>query len=419
MLTSMKMSLKPGTVLATIQFSMVLLLLTSCGQKPGPGGPGEPLGAPTGPIPYKTAEVYSGPATMFYSYPATIEGEQNVEIRPKVDGFVQKIFIDEGTTVRKGQPLFQLRNPQYEAAVRSAAASVKIAEADVQTAEMDVEKVRPLVERKIISDYELKSKEYALNSKKASLASARADLVNAKVNVGYTYLTSPSNGVIGTIPYKVGSLVSSTSANPLTTVYNTSNIYVYFSLNEKQLLEFSRTVKGKTLKDKIATMPEVSLILADGTEYPAKGRIVTAGGLISTETGSVSFRANFPNTMGLIRSGSSAMLKVPVNMEDALLIPQNATYDMQGKKFVYTLSAKDSTVNTGVQVSANPIGNLYLVESGLKKGDKVVVEGVGNLKPGTAIKPLPTNTDSLYADAGKPAKGSTTQKQAIAAHTKL
>jgi membrane fusion protein (multidrug efflux system) len=395
----MKMSITTNRVLLIFQLSTTLAVLTSCGGKPAAGGPG--AGGPTGPAPYKSAEVYSGPATMFYSYPATVQGEQNVEIRPKVDGFIQNIFVDEGATVHKGQPLFELRNPQYEAAVRSAVAAVKIAEADVQTAEMDVEKVRPLVERKIISDYELQSKQYALNSKKASLASAQAELVNAKVNVGYTYLTSPSNGVIGTIPYKVGSLVSSASANPLTTVYNTNNIYVYFSLNEKQLLEFSRTVKGTTLKEKLATMSDVSLILADGTEYPEKGRIVTASGLISTETGSVSFRANFPNKIGLIRSGSSATIKIPVQMENALLIPQNATYDMQGQKFVYTLSDKDSTVNTGVSVSANPIGNLYLVESGLKKGDKLVVEGVGNLKPGMAIKPLLSNADSLYADAGK------------------
>lgn len=407
----MKMSIKTNTILLIFQFSIGLVALTSCGGRPAAGGPGAGgPGGPTGPAPYKSAEVYAGPATIFYSFPATIEGEQNVEIRPKVDGFIQKIFVDEGATVHKGQPLFELRNPQYEAAVRTAAAAVKIAEADVQTAEMDVEKVRPLVERKIISDYELKSKQYTLNSKKASLASAQADLVNAKVNVGYTYLTSPSNGVIGSIPYKVGSLVSSTSANPLTTVYNTNNIYVYFSLNEKQLLEFSRTVKGTTIKEKLATMADVSLILADGTEYPAKGRVVTASGLISTETGSVSFRANFPNTLGLIRSGSSATIKIPVNMENALLIPQNATYDMQGQKFVYTLSGKDSTVNTGIRVSANPIGNLYVVESGLKKGDKLVVEGVGNLKPGMAIKPLPANTDSLYAAASKPVTTTTSHK---------
>ncbi len=254
--------------------AMLLIVLAGCGSKQ-PETQGKP-GGPQGPPAYKVAAVYSGSATMYYNFPATIQGEQDVEIRPKVDGFIQKIFVNEGATVYKGQPLFQLRNPQYEAAVRSADAAVKIAEADVQTAEMDVEKVRPLVERNIISDYELKSKEYFLKSRRASLASATAALVNAKVNVGYTYLTSPSDGVIGTIPYKVGSLVSGASPDPLTTVYNTKNIYAYFSLNETQLLDLIRTVKGKSIENKLATMEDVTLMLADGTEYPIKGRMVTA-----------------------------------------------------------------------------------------------------------------------------------------------
>jgi membrane fusion protein (multidrug efflux system) len=343
---------------------------------------------------------------MYNSYPATIQGEQDIDIRPKVDGFIEQIFVQEGAVVHKGQPLFKLRNPQYDAALRTAVANVKIAEADVNTAEMNVEKVKPLVDKNIISDYELKSDQFTLQSKQASLASAKADLLNAQVNEGYTFLTSPADGVISTIPYKVGTLITSTSTNPLTTVYNTKNIYAYFSLNEKQLLDFLKVTKGKTLKDKLATMADVSLVLADGTEYAIKGRITTVSGLISTGTGSASFRADFENPLGLIRSGSSATIKIPVNMENAILIPQIATYDLQGKKFVYSLSAKDSTVNTPLQLSDNTIGNLYVVQSGLKAGDKIVIEGVANLKPGMAIKPIPANADTLYAAAKYTAKDS-------------
>jgi membrane fusion protein (multidrug efflux system) len=399
----------------TAFMALVLMpvLFTAChsGSKPGagPGGAGGP-GGPTGPAPYKTADVYSGPATMYYSYPATIQGEQDIDIRPKVDGFIEKIFVKEGAMVKKGQPLFKLKNLQYDAALRSAEASVKIAEADVQTAEMNVEKVKPLVDQKIISDYELKSDEYTLNSKNASLASAKADLLTAQVNEGYTLLTSPADGVISTIPYKVGSLITSASTNPLTTVYNTKSIYAYFSLSEKQLLEFLKTVKGKTLKDKLATMADVSLVLADGTEYAVKGRITTVSGLISTETGSARFRADFENPIGLIRSGNSATIKIPVNLDTAILIPQIATYDLQGKKFVYAVSDKDSTLNTPVQLSDNTIGNLYVVQSGLKTGDKIVIEGVANLKPGMAIKPIPANTDTLYAAAKHAAKDSLKHK---------
>jgi membrane fusion protein (multidrug efflux system) len=393
--------------------SILPLLFAAChsGAKPGAGkdGPGGP-GGPAGPAPYKTALVYTGPATMYYSFPATIQGQQDIDIRPKVDGFVEKIFVQEGAVVHKGQPLFQLRNPQYDAALRSAAANVKIAEADVNTAQMNVEKVKPLVDKKIISDYELKSDEFTLQSKQGSLASAKADLLNAKVNEGYTFLTSPADGVISTIPYKVGSLITSTSTNPLTTVYNTKSIYAYFSLNEKQLLSFLKTVKGKTLKDKLATIADVSLVLADGTEYAVKGRITTVSGLISTETGSATFRADFGNPRGLIRSGNSATIKIPVNVDTAILIPQIATYDLQGKKFVYALSGKDSTLNTPVQLSDNTIGDLYMVQSGLKAGDKIVIEGVANLKPGMAIKPIQVNSDTLYAAAKHTAKDSLTHK---------
>jgi membrane fusion protein (multidrug efflux system) len=384
--------LKNKNFLIALVSALFLFYACNSGRKPSPAGP-------AGPLPYKMATVYTGPATMYFNFPATIQGEQDIEIRPKVDGFIDKIYVDEGATVHKGQPLFKLKNLQYEAAVRNAAAAVKIAEADVNTAEMNVEKVRPLVEKNIISNYELQSDEFTLQSKKASLASAKADLLNAEVNVSYTFLTSPTDGVISTIPYKVGTLITSASANPLTTVYNTKNIFVYFSLNEKQMFEFLKAVKGKTLKDKLASREDVSLVLADGTEYPVKGRIVTASGLVSTETGSITFRANFSNPTGLIRSGNSATIKIPIKMDTAMLIPQNATYDLQGKKFVFTVDKKDSVVNTPVQLSQNTIGDLFIVQSGLRPGDRIVVEGVSTLKPGMAIRPVQANADSLYAQA--------------------
>ena len=392
---------KRATAFTGMLFAM-LMLITSCksGGKGAPGGPGGagPGGPPQGPMPYKTAPVYYGTATMEYQFPATIQGEQNVEIRPKVDGFVQKIFVDEGAVVRKGQPLFQLNNPQYEQAVRSAAAAVKIAEADVNAAQMDVDKVRPLVEKEIISKYELQSNQYTLQSREASLASAQADLVNARVNVGYTYITSPSDGIIGTIPYKQGSLVSSASGSPLTTVYNTKNIYAYFAINEKQLLNFSRQVKGTTLQNKLATTQDVILMLADGSQYNQKGRITTATGLINTGTGSANFRATFPNAQSLLRSGGSAIIKLPVPVDSAILIPQAATFDQQGKKFVYKLVTQDSVASVAIDVDEITVGDLYIVKKGLSKGDQIVVDGVGSLHGPAKIKPVPAPKDSLYAD---------------------
>jgi membrane fusion protein, multidrug efflux system len=386
-------------------FVMLLLfpfLFSACNN-----GAAKPTAGPVGsaghtsPKLYKVSAPYAGPATIYYSYPTTIQGEQDIDIRPKVDGFIDKIYVEEGAIVHKGQPLFRLKNLMYEASRRSALAAIRVAEANVLTDEMNLEKDRPLVDQKIISDYQLKADEYNLMSVRASLASAKADLITAQENLDYLFLTSPSDGVISAIPYKVGSLITSTSPSPLTTVYNTKKLYAYFSLNEKQLLVFLKMTKGKTLKDKLANMADVSLILADGTPYSQKGRIVSVSGLINTQTGSATFRADFPNALGVIRSGSSATIKIPVHLDTALLIPQNATYETQGNKFVFTVSKKDSTLATAVSVSENSIGDLFLVETGLKKGDKVVVEDVGNLKAGTAIKPVPSNSDSLYAAATK------------------
>ncbi len=392
---------KRATAFPGLLFVM-LIAITSCksGGKGAPGGPGGaagPGGPPQGPMPYKIAPVYDGAATIEYTFPATIQGQQNVEIRPKMDGFIEKIYVDEGAVVHKGQPLFKLSNPQYDEAVRSARAAVNIAEADVNAAQMDVDKVRPLVEKNIISKYELQSNDFTLQSKQASLSSAKADLVNAQVNVGYLYITSPANGIIGTIPYKQGSLVNSSSANPLTTVYNTSKVYAYFALNEKQLLGFSRQVKGTTLQNKLATTEDVNLLLADGTKYNEQGRITTATGLINTETGSANFRATFPNPNGLLRSGSSANIKIPVLLDSAILIPQAATFDQQGKKFVYKLVTQDSVTNVAVEVDEITIGNLYIVKSGLAKGDQIIIDGTGNLHGPSKIKPVPSPKDSLYA----------------------
>ncbi|MCJ7466102.1 MAG: efflux RND transporter periplasmic adaptor subunit [Maribacter sp.] len=348
--------------------------------------------------PYKVAPVYYGKATMTYSFPCTIQGEQDVAIIPKVDGFIQRIYVDEGASVKKGQILFQLKNPQYEEAVRSVNAAVKIAEANVLSAKMNVEQVRPLVEKNIISDYALKSNEYALASAEASLASAKADLMNAQVNVGYTTIRSPSDGVVGNIPYKTGSLMNSASGIALTTVYNTANVYAYFSINEKQLLQFSKNRRNSTHKDAMESIPEVSLVLADGATYPLKGKITSYSGAINTQTGSANFRATFPNPNGLIRSGSSANIQIPVTIDTTVVVPQDATFDLQGKKLVYKLGEKGNIISTGIEVNDIAIGNLYIVSEGLKQGDTIVVSGVGSLRPGMQIKPLSVNRDSLYSN---------------------
>ncbi|MVN75548.1 efflux RND transporter periplasmic adaptor subunit [Hymenobacter sp. HMF4947] len=340
---------------------------------------------------YPVLVVRPDTVTLYQDYPATIQGQQNVEIRPKVDGYVESIYVDEGASVKKGQRLFHISAPQYEQDVRTARAGIKTAEADVNTARMGVAKVEPLVARNIISKYELEGARYTLQSKLAALAQARATLANALTNLGYTDLTSPVNGIVGSIPNKIGSLVSSTSTDPLTTVSSTGNVYAYFSLSEKALLDFTRRRPGNTLQDKLAKVPDVRLVLADGTLYSSPGRVETAIGQVNTETGASSFRAIFPNPQGLLRSGGSGSVRTLRPMENALLIPQSATYELQGKRFAYVVgrdSANQPAAHAvDITVTPTPDGGSFVVQKGLKAGQQVVVEGISGLKEGTKIRP--------------------------------
>lgn len=372
----------------------LILLLAGCGSNDQSAASG-PGAAPVVKS-YPVITVQQHTTTVYSDYPATVQGQQNIEIRPKIDGYVEAIYVDEGATVRRGQPLFRINAPQYAQEVRTAEADIKIAQANVNAAQMDVNKVRPLVDKQIISKYELQSAEYRLQSRQAELAQARARLANARTNLAYTRVESPVNGVVGTIPYRVGSLVSSNTAEPLTTVSNIGNIYAYFSINEKEALNFSKNTRGATMQQLLNTLPPVTLILSNGSQFPQPGRVETASGLIDTETGSVSLRATFANPGNIVRSGSSGIVRIPRRIDSALLIPQKATYEVQGKKFVYIAESTGNVRSAEVGVMENNNGLYFIVQRGLQPGDKIVLEGVAALKEGAAIKPAPVNADSVY-----------------------
>ncbi|WP_313598280.1 efflux RND transporter periplasmic adaptor subunit [Epilithonimonas vandammei] len=347
------------------------------------------------PQPYQYIVAKTGPAENLSQYPARLEGIQNVEIRPKIDGFVEKIFVDEGSQVNKGQLLFLIRNPQYEQSVLAAQATVNSAKAQVATAQMQVTKTKPLVDKKIISAYELQAAELALKSAKAALAETQAQLSNAQVNQGYTKIFSPVSGVVGTLPFKAGSYISSATSQPLTTVSNVSKIFAYFSINEKQQLEFFKHSTGATIQEKIKNSPLVNLILSDGSQYDQKGKIESISGLVDPNTGSFSMRATFPNPNGLLRSGYSATIQFPNNLENVIIIPQSATYEMQGKVLVYLIGADNKVKSTEIKVESLPDGLTYAVTSGLKAGDKVIVEGIGLLKDDTQVVPKETTLQNV------------------------
>jgi membrane fusion protein (multidrug efflux system) len=368
---------------------LALLSVAACGAKKKDGAVGKD-GKPTGPAPIKDYPVLvlrPDTVTLYQDYPATIQGQQNVEIRPKVDGYVEAIYVDEGANVKKGQRLFHISAPQYEQDVRTARAGILTAQADVNTARMGVNKVAPLVARGIISKYELEGAQYTLESKLAALAQAKATLANALTNLGYTDIMSPLDGIMGSIPNKIGSLVSSTSTDPLTTISSTASVYAYFSLSEKALLSFTRRRPGKTLQEKLAKGPDVRLVLADGSVYPYSGRVETAIGQINTETGASSFRASFPNSNGLLRSGSSGSVRTFQPMSNVLVVPQAATYELQGKRFVYVVGRDTAAHAMPITATATPDGQSFVVQQGLKAGQEVIIEGVGTLKENTKIRP--------------------------------
>lgn len=374
----------------TFGFIVAMSLMTACSKTDKKN---EKKDLP--PQPYQYIVAKDGNAESLTQYPAKLEGIQNVEIRPKIDGFVEKIYVDEGSQVRQGQVLFLIRNPQYEQSVLAAEAAVNSAKSQVANAQMQVSKTKPLVDKKIVSSYELQAAEISLQATKAALAESQAQLTNAKVNQSYTRLVSPVNGVVGTLPYKEGSYVSSITAQPLTTVSNISKIFAYFSINEKEQLDFFKHSIGATIQEKIKNSPLVSLVLSDGSAYPEKGKIESISGMVDPRTGSFTMRATFPNPDGLLRSGYSAVVSMPNNLDNVIIIPQSATYELQGKTFVYVVGKDNKVKSTSIMVSALPGGQTYAVTSGLKTGDKIIVEGIGLLKDDAEVVPKETSLNAV------------------------
>ncbi|WP_209319715.1 efflux RND transporter periplasmic adaptor subunit [Ancylomarina longa] len=344
-----------------------------------------------GPMPFPVQKVEKSNVTVYNEYAANIEGEENIEIRPKVDGFIDKIYIDEGSEVKKGQLLFKLSAETLNQQVNAASANVEVAKAQVVSAQVEVDKVSPLVQKNIISPVQLKTAESNLNAAKAQLIAAQADYMNAKENLDYTFIKSPVDGIVGSIPYRIGSLVGRSEAKPLTTVSNISNVYAYFTLNEKQLLQFNRQLDGKSVAQKIKSLPAVELILADGSVYDHKGRIETINGMVNPRTGSISYRAIFPNPDNLLRSGISGKVKLPSQVDNALLLPQKSTFELQGKRFVYVVDKDNKVKSKAIDISKS-VNQNYIVTNGLEAGQVYVADGLIKLREGMQIIPQSGST---------------------------
>lgn len=355
-----------------MMFAALAATLVSCG-----GGGGRPN---FGDNEYPVVTVGTSSADMQTTYPATIKGVQDVEIRPKATGFITQINVREGQAVGAGQLLFVLDNETYQAQVRQAQAAVNTAQQQVNTAQLTYENSKQLHENKVIGDYELQTSQNTYESAKAQLAQAQAALASAREALSFCYVKSPAAGVVGTLPFKKGALVS--GSNVLTTVSNISSMEVYFSVTEKDAMNFSRNGEG------LNALPPVKLKLADGSIYAHEGKVTKMSGVIDQATGTVQLIAVFTNPEKLLKSGGAGTIIIPRVASSAIIIPQACVMEVQNKKFVYTVGKDNKVKYTEIKVDPQDDGNNFIVTDGLKAGDKYVTNGITKLNDGMEIVPI-------------------------------
>ena len=388
------MKLNSAKTVGTSLIAGVAVVLASC------GGGQQQQQMPVPQIATMTVEY--GNSELESAYPVTIKGRTDIAIRPQVSGFITKVHVAEGQQVRKGQVLFTLDQVQYQAAVDAAQAAIRVAESAVNTAQLTADNKRRLYDKNIISEYEWQMADNQLKQAKAQLASANAQLVTAQKNLAYTVVTAPSDGVIGSIPNREGSLASPSSMEPLTTVSDNSEVYAYFSLNEKDILGMTDN-GARSLNSSVDAMPPVSLRLANGEIYPEKGKVATVSGVIDNTTGAATVRALFNNPSGMLRSGSTGSVLIPNSFEKVIIIPQSATSELQNIRFAYVVNDSNKIVATPIQVSPISDGKNFIVVSGLEVGQRIAVEGVGtSVRDGITIQPVDASTQPQGAPQAAP-----------------
>lgn len=351
----------------------LLITMASCGNKNA-----NPFGdTDTAPKEYPTAVLTPQNVELETVFPVTIKGQEDIEIKPRVDGFIEEMYVDEGSVVKRGQRLFKINNPQSIQSLTTAKAALASSEAQVSTAKLNVDRIRPLAEKGIVSKVQLETYENTYQTAVAAREQSKAALLNAEATISWATVTSPVDGVVGAIPYRLGSLVN--SGNTLTTVSSTGNVFANFSMNEKELVNLLNGLEGNTQAEKIKNLPEITFIMADKTVYPEKGKIKTVTGQVNVTTGSVNLRAEFPNPNGILRSGFSGNIAIPRYLDSVLVVPQRATFTQQDKYLIYKVQG-DSVVQTMISVTPTPDGKNYVVINGLNTGDRIVEDGIITLK---------------------------------------
>lgn len=362
----------------TILGLSLFLVIVSCGNKTNNAAAAQQAAPP----PFPVAQVQPKTVTGYTDYPATIEGVVNSDVRAKTTGYIEKVYVDEGQKVAKGQLLFRLET-------QSLSQDAGAAKARVNLAQVEVDKLIPLVEKNIISPVQLETA-------KANLAQAKASYSSIIANVGYATIKSPIDGYVGSINFREGTLVGPSDATPLTTVSEIDQVYAFFSFNEAQYIDHLQRSKGKSKAERIKNSPDLSLVLANGKIYSEKGRIQTSTGQINQSTGTIKIRAAFDNPHEILTNGNSGKIRFPIEYKDAIVVPQTATFEQQGNIMIFKLGADNIAETTIVEIKGT-VDNLYVVETGVEKNDKIIVSGVGKLRNGMAITPQETSFEEAIA----------------------
>lgn len=318
-----------------------------------------------------------------------------VDIRPRVSGYIDKICVNEGSPVTKGEVLFLINQDDLRENLNSAKANVDAAQAKVENALLEVRKLTPLVEKDIISPFELENANSNLQAARANLDYAKSQQKNAEIDLAYARITSPVSGVVGRIVVREGTLVGPTNTDPLTTVSGNGDVSAYFSVDERSIQVLAREIPGNSLQEKISKMPQLQLVLADGSVYEYTGRPEVASGLIDMTTGSMQLKAVFPNPQGALRTGSSGVVRIPATLHGVVLVPQKATFELQDKRMVYAVDSS-GTIRSQKVITGGSSGPFFVVGEGLKRGDKILFEGIDKVRENQVIIPQLLKTDSIY-----------------------
>ncbi|WP_246474862.1 efflux RND transporter periplasmic adaptor subunit [Pedobacter roseus] len=363
-----------------LTISLLSIVLVSCKSSPD-----QSAAAPPPPV-LPVSAINSSTETTYIEYPASIQGAVDIDVRPQVSGYLQSVLVNEGAYVTAGQTLFKINENPFREALNNAKASLHAAEAAILNAQLEVDKLTPLVQNKVVSDIQLKTAKTAYKIAQANAEQAKASVASAQINLGYTNVKATVSGYIGRIPKKQGSLVSPTDQIALTQLSDIHEVHVYFALAENDFNNFNVNYPGKSPADRIKHLPAVELLLSDNTVYPIKGKIDMIDGQFDKNTGAITLRASFPNASGVLRSGNTGKIRLGLQHDDAILVPQSATVEMQDKVFVFTVGDSSKVKKQAITI-VGKAGENYLVNAGVKAGDQIVLSGIDKLQEGMVIQP--------------------------------